>query len=322
MTKGQVIFILLLLSLIVIAFITLEQSFDRAKGEETAIGSSSGFPEYDLIPEELKQKMDALKAAHYNINYTYCYFFDIEDVNKHYYITDSDMKIVHVLPVTDPQALALVEEKMLDNPGKDIVVAYHPYMMIRATASKEEREKMHKKYREHKDDPSWVQIQYILLEDTVDFSKLRVTIVQQTLPPYTNPNFLRVTHAYDEVDTLPEPIRGYDYFEKVMVKALMEHEVFTFYDLKGNVTVEFTVGHSPSPDLVEGFSTREDNYEAYKADGAFIKALNNLKVRWKPGKQGNSPVAVRIPLTFHVDGQTIRMIKKPIAKADLYSAIK
>ena len=127
--------IVLLLLLIVLAIIILEQPWENPKGEEATSHAQSGFPDYDLIPEELRQKMVALKAAHHNINYRYWYFFDREDVNKHYYITDAGMKVVQALPVTDPQALALVDEKMQSNPGKDMVVAYHPFMMTSATAS-------------------------------------------------------------------------------------------------------------------------------------------------------------------------------------------
>src|SRR5690606_31305455 len=193
----------------------------------------------------------------------------------------------------------------------------HPEMGVNASASREEREAQFKKMREHQNDPSWVWIRYVFPEDTVDFSRLRVAIVEQKIPPYSNPASLSVVRNHDEVDTLPAPIRGYDYFEEVMVKGLMKYDVFTFYDLKGKVTIEFTIGASPSPNIVEGFSTRKDSYEAYQADGAFIKVLNKLKVRWKPGKQGNSPVAVRMPITFQVDGQTIRMVKEPNVVADL-----
>ena len=318
MTKGQVVFIMLLLSLIVIAIITIERLMDRSKGEEMASAGPSGFLDYDLLPEELKQKMDALKAAHYNINYAYWYFFDIDDVNKHYYITDAGMEVIYALPVTHLEALALVDEKMQNNSGKDVVAVYHPDLMINPSASKEEREKQFKKMREHKDDPSRVWIRYIFPEDTADFSRLRVAIVADNLSYHALSMYESEAYGPEEVDTLPVPARGYDYFEKVMVKELMKHDVFTFYNLKGEVTVEFTVGGTASsPNIVKGFSSDKDTYEAYKADGAFIKAFNNLKVRWKPGKVGNALVRVKMPLTFLVNGQTISMAKELNAVADL-----
>lgn len=310
--NGQTVFFLLMLMLVGLAFFTNEQT-EQVEGEKVTSGSSSGYPEYDMIPIELKHKMDSLKAKSYNISYTYWYYFDIEDVNKHYYLEDDELEVVESLPVTNPAVLAMVDEIIQEKPGRDRFSAHHPAMKISPNASKEERENHYKKYWKNRNSPSWVTIQYLFPEDTIDFSKLRVGIVEQIIPPYTNPAALRVVHPYNEVDTLPMPLRGYAYFEDVMEKGLMQYDVFTFYDLKGKVTVEFTVGSSPSPDIVEGFSTHEDSYEAYQADGAFIKVLNNLKVRWKPGKQGNSPVAVRMPLTFQVDGQTIRLEKTPSA---------
>lgn len=316
--KGQTIFIVLMLSLVVIAFFTNRPSFESAESEKLTSGSSSGYPEYDLIPAELRCKMDSLKVAHYNINYTYWYFFDIEDVNKNYYITDAGMKIIAEMPVTDPQALALVDEKIQNNPGIDVDVTRHPDMVIDASASKEEKEKQFKRMRENKDDPSRVWIRYIFPEDTVDFSKLRVAIMADNFSRSPMGMFTSEPYAPKDLDTLPVPVRGYDYFEELMVKELMQHDVFTFYDLKGEVTVELTVGTTASsPNIVKGFSSSNDSYEAYQADGAFVKALNNLKVWWKPGKVGNSPVRVKMPVTFHVDGQTIKMKKESNAVADL-----
>lgn len=325
MNKGQAIFIVLMLSLIVIAFFTIEPFFIGSKGESTTHAEridSTDFPEYGLIPAALKEKMQALKAAHFNINYTYWYYFDVEDVNKHYYITDGGIKIIEDMPVNDPLALALVEGKMLDNPGKDMAIAQHPDMIMNPSASKEEREKKMKRFRAHQDNPGLypqlTSIRYIFPADTANFSKLRVAIMAEDLSYHSMSMYQSEPYAYEAVDSLPVPVRGYVYFEKVMAKELMEHDVFTFYDLKGEVTVEFTVGSTASsPNIVEGFSTREDSYKAYQADGAFIKALNKLKVRWKPGKKGKAPVQVKIPLTFQVNGQKIKLLNQPPALADL-----
>ena len=92
------------LSLCVISMIFLCLGYFRQNPNNEKMPVSSGFPEYDLIPAVLKQKMDSLKAAQFNavqlkvaqqnIDYSYWYYFDTEDVNKHYYIDDAGIKII------------------------------------------------------------------------------------------------------------------------------------------------------------------------------------------------------------------------------------
>ncbi len=317
--KKQIIFFGFLLLLLVVSYLAVVNPFGQSE-TDSAISSestrSSGFPEYDLIPETLKQKMVSLKAAHHNIHYSFWYYFDTDDVNQHYYITDAGMKIMAEMPVTNPQALDLVGAKRQENPGSDVVVAQHPDMMHTPSDTKEEREKRLKKFRAHQADPrkypELVWIRFIFTEDSVDYSKLKIAIINDSFSRSARAMYDKEPSNLEDVDQLPVPVRGYDYFEKIMVKELMKNDVFTFYDLKGEVTVAFTVGNAAaSPNIVKGFSSGSDSYEAYKADGAFIKVLNKLKVQWQPARKGSTPVRVTMPLTFKIDGQNIQLLNKP-----------
>ncbi len=306
---GLLIFIPLILLMLGIFVHNQTSDNGQAPAPREVQAEASEYPEYDLIPEALKREMALLKSVRPNPNYFFCYYFDIEDVNNNYLIVDANVKILYTLPVTQPEVLASVKDKIRDNQGKIMFADVHPDLKINPSSKRSETQI--KRIKENFNNPGWSWIQYIIPVNNLDFSKLKIAIIGQTLSAYPGASVGPEVFKPEEVDTLPAPIRGYAYFEKLMIAELKKFDVFTFYDLKGKVVVEFTAGApSLSPNVLEGFSTSTDRYEAYQADGAFIKALNQCKVHWKTGVRKGKPVRVRIPLTFLVDGQNISLLNQ------------
>ena len=240
--------------------------------------------------------MKEVKDATTPHRYFFYYFFETDDINRHYFLDDDPMNMIfESQPVTNQEALELVEERLLENQRWGHSLIQHPNywenMQDRETARKTHYQQI---------------VGYVFPEYEADFRQLRVGIMVDTA------NYMAVreneiihdtkTYHLTEVDTPPRPIRGEVYFHEAIRKYLKNQLVyFQFYDMTGVVKTEFTVGgKASSPQIIEGFSTREtERDEAYKLDGLIVKALNNLKVRWKSGKRGGKSVNARVAMDVH-----------------------
>jgi len=258
--------------------------------------SSTGFLDYDLLPNELKLRMEELQASDTPRHYSFYYFFETDDINRHYYLDDDPMNtILESQSVTNQEALELVEERLLESKGRGFNRAEHPNFW----ENMRNRELAPKIYHQQ-------VVNYILPEYEADFRQLRVGIMVDTanyMEAHEN-EIIHDTKTYHltEVDVPPRPIRGEAYFHDAVRKYLKEQLVyFQFYDMTGVVKAEFTVGgKASSPQIIEGFSTREtERDEAYKLDGLIVKALNNLKVRWKSGERDGKSVNTRVTMNVH-----------------------
>lgn len=278
----------------------------------------TGFPDYDLLPDNLKQRMEELTQEDTSQQYRFYYFFEVDDVNRHYYIDDYPMNTILTSQKVDNQdALALVDERLMEDVGQGFAIIHHPqyWDWINDRTKKIE-------VFSHKN-----MVHYVFPEGEADFRTLRVGIFKDTT------DYLRIyenelthdsqTYGLKEVDTAPHPTRGFTYFHDVIRKYLNDKLVyFSFYEMKGVVKTEFTIGgKAGSPQIIEGFSTREsERDEAYKLDGLIIKALNNPKVRWKSGTKNGKHVNTRVGMDFYFDfdeegNLTLNM-------SDLYPATK
>lgn len=240
--------------------------------EESQVNTS----EDDPIPEAMKKLQQQLSREEPSSTFAYYYFVDQEDINTHFYIEDADMEILKAEKVVHPVALYIYDSMRMKNSDKAMIDSYDQTTKQRTV--------------------------YIFPnEDTIDYSSLKIALTKQTLPKFKHPPALSEVYALEEIDSLPSPIRGWEYFQQVILQEIKKNEVFDFYQLKGEVIVEFTVGSgSASPKIVKGFSTKSNKYEAYKADGAFLKAINRTKIRWKPAILDGKPVPVRMKTSFNI----------------------
>ncbi|MEM6841885.1 MAG: hypothetical protein AAF632_06645 [Bacteroidota bacterium] len=255
--------------------------------------SSTGFLDYDLLPGELKQRMEELVKNDSAHNYFFYYFFETDDINRHYFLDDDPTNMILMSqPVTNSEALHLVEERLLGVTGFNR--AEHPDYWENARSGDKEKWDFHRQ-----------AVNYVSSEYEADFRQLRVGIIKDTVNYFVvhENEMAHDTKTYNltEVDISPKPIRGENYFHNALKKYLKDQLVyFQFYDMAGAVLAEFTVGgKAGSPQVVEGFSTREtERDEAYKLDGLIVKALNNLKVRWESGQKDGKPVNTRVAMQF------------------------
>ena len=264
---------------------------DDSKQKPTTLARKSektGFLDYNLLPEKLKQRMQELLRQDSVNHYRFYYFFEVDDINHRYYLTDDERKqVVENMAVTNEEVLALVEEKLLNDQAKGVSVSFDTNFYRQRVRSR--------------DDFVKVTVSYILPEYEADFRQLRVGIVKEGIPLALSDTFETNTTSLREVTVAPQPVRGIKYFHEVLQKSLRESLVYyQFYDLQGVVKARFTVGgQATSPQIIEGFSTREDSYEAYRLDGLVVKALNSPKIHWHYAYQNNRVVNVRVGMDFH-----------------------
>ena len=273
------------------------------KGNKTSQASvareeflATGFPDYDLLPVELKKRMEELVQEDTQHRYEFTYFFEKDDINRHYFLEDNPQNmIVSSMQVEQKETLALVEERMLESSyGFDR--QFHPdnFNIRSAEEAKKIRKTAHRR-----------AVSYIFPEGEADFRQLRVGIAKDTVnrrvgsaseKPDTN------TYRYQDVDQFPVPVRGMDYFHDVLRQYLEEKLVyFSFYEMEGEIRAEFTIGtKTGSPQVVNGFSSRyPERDEAYKLDGLIVKALNEPKVRWQRALKNGKKVNTRVGMTFN-----------------------
>lgn len=259
---------------------------------------STGFDDYDLLPEQLKKQMEALVKKDTIHRYNFYYFFKTDDINHHYYLNDRGLKVVAEMPVTNERALDLIDEKI-----NNIMVKRHGRYEAHDNIS-------HQKYNlalKHK-----FCVFYVMPEGTADYSQLRVAIMEDTLwrdrSKYPE-NIGLVMYDLDEVDSPPRPVRGLDYFQQAVIKEAELEEVFVLFDT-GTVTIEFAVvgDQVEALDIVQGFSNWNSSYEAYQADSEFMKAVHNAKVRWKPGLKDKQSVKTKMKITFKVDSAKVSSV--------------
>lgn len=255
---------------------------------------ATGFDDYDWLPDKLKHTMDHLALTNTDRHFNFYYYFQVDDINRHFYMIDPGLEVIEELPVMNEEALSLIEDKLYNvkNRQSGIHAAWDTTLFRRQG-------------QPPVDIPYYRQtVTYVLPDQAADFSQLRVAIVEDTTAQsairYYGPPDPTV-YAPSEVDTLPQPTRGMDYFRNAILNEVRAAEVFGLYDT-GTVEVEFTVWgyRTHSPNLVRGFSSRSDTHEAYQADGEFIKAINRAKVWWQHARRGGRPVQCKIRVTFDV----------------------
>lgn len=268
---------------------------------------STSFPDYDLLPENLKQRMEEMVKKDTMHSYSFYYFFEVDDVNRHFYITDAQHEILNAMPVTNPEVFELVDEKIAQDKGKGHAVSIEE-----------------KFFRQQKTAHKGI-VSYVLPEDKaqIDFNKLQVGILKMHLPYYLSDlhDLAQDTHTYklSEVDQPPVPIRGLVYFKKVVMDEIKNKASFIYDDLKGEVVVEFTIGHKAiSPQFVKDFA--DSTYEAYRAGGIILRAINDSKVHWKSGIKNGKHVNTRVGMSFYFEFNEEGNLE--LSMSDLYPATK
>ncbi|MEM9674204.1 MAG: hypothetical protein AAF992_16550 [Bacteroidota bacterium] len=297
--ENPIVIIPLALLLAFLVFPLLEKKPEKAT-KQAAVATEqfphTGFLDYDLLPTALKQRMEELKQEDTLHQYYFYYFFETDDINRHFYLDDDPMNTIFESQlVTNQEALQLVEERMVEGKERGFSRINHPNIREnirdRETAKRLYHQQIvHYVFPEYEAD--FRQLRVGILGDTIDYMKLREDEIVVDSK----------TYHLAEVDTQPQPVRGKDYFHNALRKYLKEQLVyFQFYDMAGAVHAEFTVGgKASSPQIIEGFSTREtDRDEAYKLDGLIVKALNNLKVRWNSGRKNGRNVNTRVAMHFN-----------------------
>jgi len=311
---------LLLLAAFLILPLLDEEKKPTTKYASAAVSKfpATGFPDYDLLPEELKQRMEELVKEDTLHRYSFSYFFEVDDINRHYYLDDNPGNIIVTsVPVTKQETLMLVDER-LERTQYGFRIEFHPdaWKRVSPEEAKMLRNTAHRR-----------QVEYVFPEEEADFRQLRVGILKDTLHTFFQRGDRErpdtETYSLQEVDQTPVPVRGWQYFHDVLRKSLKDKFVyFNFYDMEGEVTAEFSIGSkASSPQIIEGFSTREtDRDEAYKLDGLIVKALNSPKVRWRSGTKNGKPVNTRVAMRFHFsyDGQG----ELDLTLSDLHPATK
>ena len=287
----------LLLAFLLLPFLGTQEKQPIAQANiKPNSSSSTGFLDYDLLSERIKQRMEELSKNDTLHRYSFYYFFETDDINRHYYLDDNPQNmIVEAQVVENPEALKLVDERLIEGNKSGFGMEYHPEYWENARAGRMTRASFQKQV-----------VYYVFPEYEADFRDLRVGIVKDTSYSYVvHPDEERPdskTYAMDEVDIPPSPLRGEAYLYNVVSKYLNDQLVyFQFYDMEGVIKTEFTVGgKASSPQIVEGFSTREsERDEAFKLDGLIVKALNDLKVRWVPGWKNGKRVNTRIGMDVY-----------------------
>ena len=294
---------IILVPLLLLGAFFLLPLLDKEKSSNIKVASvaeeefpSTGFPDYDLLPAELKKRMEELVQEDTQHRYEFTYFFEKDDINRHYFLEDNPQNmIVSSMQVEQKETLALVEERMLESSyGFDL--QFHPdnFNIRSAQEAKKIRKTAHRR-----------TVSYIFPDGEADFRQLKVGISKDTLhklirsspeKPDTN------TYRYQDVEQAPVPVRGMEYFHNVLRQYLEEELVyFSFYEMEGEIRAEFTVGtKAGSPQVVDGFSSRyPEQDEAYKLDGLIVKALNEPKVRWQRALKNGKKVNTRVSMTFN-----------------------
>ncbi|MEQ9438340.1 MAG: hypothetical protein RIG62_04800 [Cyclobacteriaceae bacterium] len=278
----------LLAALLAVPFLGSEESAPERKVTGAASKSDkTGFIDYDILPEALKQQMRELLQQDSTNHYGFYYFFEVDDINHRYYLTDDVQKEVVVdLEVSSEAAFSLVEEKLANDQPKGLSVSFDTSFYNHRVRSEEDFVK--------------ASVVYILPEYEADFRQLRVGIIKEKMPLVHSDTFKTETTSLQDVTAAPQPVRGIAYFHEVLRKQLQKDLIYyEFYKLEGTVKAAFTVGgKATSPQIIEGFSTREETYEAYRLDGLVVKALNNPKVHWQYARYHDQLVNVRVGMDF------------------------
>ena len=256
--------------------------------------STTGFADYDWLPEKLKHSMEHLAKAYPERHFNFYYYFTVDDINRHFYITDPGLQVVEEMSVTNENALRTIEDHLY-NVKTRMRGSYVAWDTLNW-----------RKYSKNRNRWPYYQsnIFYVLPENSADFHQLRVAIMEDTTVQHPNHDYgppdLTV-YSLLEVDKPPRPVRGLDYFREAIMNRIASAEVFTLFDT-GTVEVELNVwaNKTHSPNLVRGFSTRLDTHEAYQADGEFIKAINGAKVWWQPALKNGKPVRSKMRMTFDI----------------------
>ena len=267
-----------------------ERESEQTPAAESAPSVSSGFVHYDWIPRRMKHTMDHLQTLHPRRVYSYCYYFTVDDINRHFHLDDAGLGVVAEITVSNEDALRFIDDKLYN-------IEANKWGAYQAWDTTEWRKKRRSFYPNR-------TIKYILTEDPVDFTQLRLAIVEDTaiqelrsIEPHSDPKL----YSSSEVDQPAEPMRGWDYFRRAIENEVRDAEAFLLYDT-GTVEVAFTVWgkRARSPNLIRGFSSHSNAHEAYQADGEFIKAINDAKVWWHDARKQNRPVQSTVRMTFDV----------------------
>jgi hypothetical protein len=294
---------IILVPLLLLGAFFLLPLLDTAKSSKTKQASvareefpATGFPDYDLLPAELKRRMEELVKEDTLHMYHFAYFFEVDDINRHYFLDDNPQNtIVSSMPVENKETLSLVDDRLEGN-RHGFRMEFHPEdMEIRsAKEARKIRKIVHRR-----------RVEYVFPIEEADFRELRVGIFKDTLRrSYVDDREMpdTKTYRYQDVDHVPVPVRGISYFHDV-IQAYLEEKLlyFSFYDMEGDITAEFTIGtKAGSPQVVDGFSSRyPEQDEAYKLDGLIVKALNEPKVRWQRALKNGKKVNTRVSMTFN-----------------------
>lgn len=219
---------------IILTGIGCEQSHDKAPSVSTkSVFPITGFADYDWLPDQLKHTADHLATMHTDRHFNFYYYFQVDDINRHFYMIDPGLEVIEEMPVTNENALSLIEDKLYDvkNRRSGIHVAWDTILFRRDG-------KAPPKIPYHRQ-----TITYVLPDEEADFSQLRVALVEDTTlqsPMYYYGPPDPEVYALSEVDVPPRPVRGIDYFRKAIFDEVRSAEVFALYDT-GTVEIAFTV---------------------------------------------------------------------------------
>ena len=251
----------------------------------------TGFDDYDWLPDELKHAADHLVRMNPNHLYRFHYYFDTDDINRHFYIDDPGL-IITQMPVTNEHALERIDDQLhrVEARKRGVYVAHD-------TVDRRGKEQKDAPWQEHKS-----LVFYVLPKNSADFSGLRIALVRDTISESATQYVLNDPTVYDmnEVDTPPRPIRGLEYFKKAVIGTVRSAALFVPYDT-GTVEVEFIVSRTTdSPNIIRGFSSQDSTYEAYQVDGEILKAIQHAKVWWRMARKDGQPVRTRMRMSFDI----------------------
>jgi hypothetical protein len=295
--KNPAVLIPLALLLAFLVFPLLEEKPEKATKQGSVAAEqfpSTGFPDYDWLPEQLKRQMYQVANAHLERDYYFYYYFKNDDLHQHFFLDDFGVKIIAEMPVTHEMALQRIEDKLYN-----------------AQARRKGRFMARDTNRYLANGPAWHQrlVGYIFPEIEADFLQLRVAIVEDTPARKRNHKTYDTTvYSLHEVDEPPIPIRGMEYFQQAVRKEAQLDQALALFDT-GTITVEFFVGHRAQViDIVSGLEDGNDSYEAYQADSEFMKAVHNAKVWWKPASIQGEPVLTKMQITFQIDSNQVSSV--------------